>query len=46
MPDITKVKAMVKILQIIDPKGLLIVVVAFCTFNVKRNRLMPHTALC
>lgn len=46
MPDITKVKAMVKILQIIDPKGLLIVVVPCCTFNVTRNRLVPHAALC
>lgn len=45
MPDITKVKATVKILQIIDPKGLLIEVVACCSFNVMRNRLVPHTAL-
>lgn len=45
MPDITKVKAMVKLLQI-DPKGLLIVVGARCTFNITRNRLVRHTALC
>lgn len=45
MPDITKVKAMVKMLQI-DPKGLLIVVGACCTFNITRNRLVLHTALC
>lgn len=45
MPDITKVKAMVKLLQI-DPKGLLIVVGACCIFNITRNRLARHTALC
>lgn len=45
MPDITKVKAMVKMLQI-DPKGLLTEVGTCCTFNITRNRLVLHTALC
>lgn len=46
MPDITKVKAMVNILQIIDPKGLFIVEGACHAFNVTRNRLVLHGALC
>lgn len=37
MTDITKVKAMVKILQIIDPKGLLVVVVAAAHFMLRET---------